>query len=278
MEKVINLGIPHVGEEIFESINTQDLFKFLGVSETWKVLAENVLVKRKGVMLEACKSGETKVVQLLLERCNSEESELKTKDIFERTPFIWACQNGHKDVVKLLLDHEEARIDLNAKDYTGSTAFIYACENGHKDVVQLLLDCSDRNIDFNAKSLNETALLMARNNGYAGDFRSIYYENSSNIEFIRATSKASRPRIYSRRTALMYACIEGHKDVVKLLLDYSDPSDPRIDLNISDWLGRTALFYAKIGGHQEIIQLFEHKIRHLNGVVYDRNRKKPRVS
>ena len=42
MDKVINLGIPHVGELIFESIDTPGLIKCLEVSETWKVLAEGV--------------------------------------------------------------------------------------------------------------------------------------------------------------------------------------------------------------------------------------------
>ena len=61
LDKVINLGIPHVGELIFESIDTPGLIKCLEVSETWKELAENVLIKRwKGKMLEACKNGETK--------------------------------------------------------------------------------------------------------------------------------------------------------------------------------------------------------------------------
>ena len=51
LNKIINLGIPHVGELIFESINTPELFQFALVSETWKVLAENVLIKRwKGRM------------------------------------------------------------------------------------------------------------------------------------------------------------------------------------------------------------------------------------
>ena len=73
MEKVINLGIPHVAEQIFESIETDGLIECLKVSETWKVLAENVLIKRwKGKIFEACKNGETKVVQLLLERCDSD--------------------------------------------------------------------------------------------------------------------------------------------------------------------------------------------------------------
>ena len=96
MENIINLGIPHVGEHIFESINTPGLLNCLEVSQTWKELAENVLIKRwKGKMLEACISGETKVVQLLLERCNSGEIGLNSKDNIGMTVFMWACRTGH---------------------------------------------------------------------------------------------------------------------------------------------------------------------------------------
>ena len=101
-------------------------------------------------MLEACENGETKVVQLLLERCNSEESGLNIKDEFGMTPFKWACVIGHKDVVQLFLDNSE-RIDLNARNNYGRTAFMMACDFGHKDVVKLLLDHSET-IDLNARS------------------------------------------------------------------------------------------------------------------------------
>ena len=108
MENVINLGIPHVGELIFESLDTPELIKCLEVSETWRELAENVLIKRwKGKMFEACKNGETKVVQILLERCNPEESGLNIKDEHGGTPFMLACFDGHKDAVQLLLAHSE---------------------------------------------------------------------------------------------------------------------------------------------------------------------------
>ena len=54
MDKIINLGIPHVAENIFESIDTPELVQCALVSETWKVLAENVLIKRwKGKIFEA---------------------------------------------------------------------------------------------------------------------------------------------------------------------------------------------------------------------------------
>ena len=91
-----------------------------------------------GKMPEECKNGELKVVQLLLERLNSEESGTKIKDRYGRTAIMRACYHGHKDVVQSLLNHSE-RIDLNASDIVGHTAFMCACENGHKDVVELLL-------------------------------------------------------------------------------------------------------------------------------------------
>ena len=75
---------------------------------------------------------------VLLERCNSEESGLNTKDEDGLTAFMLACKNGHKDVVQLLLDHSE-RIDLNAKDdYGGITAFMLACSED----TQMLSNCS----------------------------------------------------------------------------------------------------------------------------------------
>ena len=46
IEKAINLQIPHVGEQIFEHIDTDGLIQYRLVSETWLVLAGNVLWKR----------------------------------------------------------------------------------------------------------------------------------------------------------------------------------------------------------------------------------------
>ena len=56
-------------------------------------------------------------------------------------PFMLACNHGHKDVVKLLLDHSE-KIELNARDHYGWTALTLACILGLKDVVKLLLEYS----------------------------------------------------------------------------------------------------------------------------------------
>ena len=46
LDQIINVGIPHVGEQIFKSLGDYDLIRGLSVSRTWKDLAENVLTKR----------------------------------------------------------------------------------------------------------------------------------------------------------------------------------------------------------------------------------------
>ena len=62
IDKLINLRMPHIGELMFECLDTNDLVQCLKVSQTWKVLAEDVLLKRwKGKMYVACKIGETQL-------------------------------------------------------------------------------------------------------------------------------------------------------------------------------------------------------------------------
>ena len=92
MDNVVNLGIPHVGEKIFRGINDRGLIQCMLVSETWKVLARNVLLKRsKGKILKACRRGETTIVKLLLDNFNAEESGLNSREEDGLTPFHWAC-------------------------------------------------------------------------------------------------------------------------------------------------------------------------------------------
>jgi ankyrin repeat protein len=50
---------------------------------------------------------------------------------------LTACENGHTDIVELLLDRGS---DINVKDEYGNTPLIMASRNGHVDIIQLLLD------------------------------------------------------------------------------------------------------------------------------------------
>ena len=143
---IINAGLPHIGEQIFASLDSDELIQCLKVSKTWKDLAEKFLLTRwKGKMLEACEKGHTEIVQLLLETCNNEESRLNM------TPLMIACKYGHKETVKLLLDVSSKQIiNLNATDVKDRTALMFACIHGHLSVVRVFLEHSDGRIDLNA--------------------------------------------------------------------------------------------------------------------------------
>ncbi|RYP60125.1 hypothetical protein DL771_010613 [Monosporascus sp. 5C6A] len=55
-----------------------------------------------------------------------------------QTPLSWAAENGHMEIVQLLLDKGA---ELDSKDETyGRTPFSWAAANGHMEIVQLLLD------------------------------------------------------------------------------------------------------------------------------------------
>ena len=278
MDKVINFGIPHVGELIFESINTPGLIKCLLVSETWKVLAENVLLKRwNGRLFPACNRGYIEVVKLLLKR--SDNIDLNARNIHGQTAFIRSCAHGQRriaqlllshpnievnardnngwtalksaytnnqnDVVKLLLDYSDKKIDLNARYDSGRTVFMQACQYGHKDMVKLFLDHSER-IDLNVRDfIGTTAFMLACLNGHKYVVK-LLLDHSERIDL------NARNYDYGK-TAFMLACDKGYTDVVQILLDHSNSN---IDLNTRDSYGTTAFMSACLKGHKNVVQLF----------------------
>ena len=68
--------------------------------------------------------------------------------------FSWACIEGHTNVVKLLLDNSDGKVDLNARALQGQTGFMNACSYGHIDVVKLCLDYSEV-LDVNVPEINQ---------------------------------------------------------------------------------------------------------------------------
>ena len=194
MEKVINLGIPHVGEQIFASIETPELVQSLQISEPWKILAKNVLINRwKGKMFGACISGETEIVQLLLENC------------------IYSCGGGHNDVINLILNHPDSMIEVNAQDAVGCTALMQASKYGHNDVVQSLLKYSGRTIDFNIQCQDgKTAFIYACEHGNKEVVQLLLDQPYQTIDL--------NVQDQNGQTALMHASGWGHDDIVKLIL------------------------------------------------------------
>jgi ankyrin repeat protein len=58
------------------------------------------------------------------------------------TPLHFACFNGYLPLAKLLIEHGA---DANVTDRNGATAFHTACQEGHLEIVGLLLK-AERNV------------------------------------------------------------------------------------------------------------------------------------
>ncbi len=60
-----------------------------------------------------------------------------SKDKYSWTPLLWAADNGHEAVVKLLLAKDG--VDQDSKDDYNRTPLLLAAMSGHQVVVKLLL-------------------------------------------------------------------------------------------------------------------------------------------
>ena len=128
-----------------------------------------------------------------------------------RTPFSKACGRGHLEIVKMLLAHADAHIELNAIEGTlRRTALHWASYNGRVDVVLLLLE---KGADATVADTNGKTPLSLGGLGWFKD-HSLDREPMINalIEHDRSTA--------ARDTELMaIAAIRGSANVIERLLD-----------------------------------------------------------
>ena len=227
-------SIPHVGQQIFEYVGTPDLLQFRKVSETWKEIAEEVLVKRwRDNWTKAIVRTDLQVKFEALEKDPNVNAE------FDGWWFSSLVTNETEySILKSLMEHPYANNihDINRMMQqvnlpNRNNLFLYACKFGNLKVVKLLLDYSGINDDFD---LNV----------------------KDNLEW-------KLPRKEPRMTGFIWACRNGHIEVVEFLLDQSN-----IALNIRDTSGKTALHYACSKGRTKIVELL---LNHSGGEEIDFN-------
>ena len=118
MDRVINIGVPHIAKKIFEHVDIHGLIRCLYVSGTWRQLAEETFVNRlseadengRTPIMLACRFGYTYVLQIILKFSQSQNIDLNCVNYYDMTwknPFMFACVYGHEDAVKLLLGFSE---------------------------------------------------------------------------------------------------------------------------------------------------------------------------
>jgi ankyrin repeat protein len=182
----------------------------------------------------ATENGHEDVVKLLLD---TGKVGIDSKHNYSSIPLLWAAEMGHEAVVKLLLDTGE--VDIESKDDYDCTPLSLAARNGHNAVATLLLNTG--NVDVNSKNNHGyTPLSLAAGNG-----RDAVVELLLNTRNVDTNSKNNHGY-----TALSLAAGNGHEAVVRLLIGTG-----KADINLKDNSGYTPLSWAAGRGHEAVVTL-----------------------
>lgn len=153
----------------------------------------------------------------------SDSTSVDQLDTCSRTPFSWAAENGHTEMVKWML---VLGANADAPDTGNQTPLSWASKRGHYEVVRLLLQ---EGADPDSKSESgRTPLSKAAANGHAFVVQLLVDEEKVDVN----------SRDEDGKTPLLRAIQNGHADVVRLLCTMG------ADVNIPDNTGQTPLIRA----------------------------------
>ncbi|XP_067653322.1 protein fem-1 homolog B-like [Haliotis asinina] len=111
------------------------------------------------ILQAACLGGNVNLVKYVL---SQNTRDIDTRMSCWKTPLMLAAENGHKNVVELLVDKGA---DVSLKDETGGNVLHIACYGGHLDVVKYLLSLNS--IKINRKGWKKmTPIMVAANQGH----------------------------------------------------------------------------------------------------------------
>ena len=196
--------------------------------------------------------GNVQVVDMLLKAgCNplsskyfeaallvSQTSQLEIIRSISCPSLVFACINGHLEIVKLLLKEIH---NFNHQQETGETILMIACECGHIDIILTLLENgADPNIcDNDGNNALHYALLTSSSEDNTIDIIQKLLSRNVNVN-VQNKKKV---------TPLMIASEKGYTEVLSLLLE------PKADPDITDSKGDTALMRTSANGKSEAVAL-----------------------
>ena len=157
---------------------------------------------------------------------------------YEDTPFHYACQNGHAEVVQLMIESSKKYgIDLNARDEQGGTGFHDACGNDNKEVVELMIRSSkEYGIDLNVR----------KNSAKTAFHEACTYGTPEIAELMVRSAKEYDIELNvpdgKGKTPFAYAVEFNRHEIVKPIIDILK-EDYGLDTERKDLNGKTALDY-----------------------------------
>ncbi|KAK0432044.1 hypothetical protein EV421DRAFT_1911347 [Armillaria borealis] len=190
----------------------------------------------------AAQEGHLEMVKMLLARDDVDVNQTDPERRY-RTPLMEAARNGHPEVVRAILESE--RMDsLNKVCENGASALFWAVWGGYSGVVRILL--AQPGIEATMWDENyESPLMVAAGRGHSDIVRMLLEREDINLD---------APSFVTQQTSLRYAADTGHEHIVEMLL-----KTDRVDVSSKDWHGFTALAgAAKEGKMQAVKVLLEH--------------------
>ena len=146
-DAIITKSRPHILENICLSLDYNTFKNCLVINEAWKTVLTATAFQKKAklVFREEILKDEERLRKYSEEGDTDEVRDLLSIGLLDvgcvdkhgGTPLHWAADNGHSDVVQLLLD---GGADPNKEAEDGTTALHGAAYHGHKNVVQILLN------------------------------------------------------------------------------------------------------------------------------------------
>ncbi|KAF3019778.1 hypothetical protein E8E14_011691 [Neopestalotiopsis sp. 37M] len=163
------------------------------------------------------------------------ETDVEVKDSQSRTALSYAAEGGSKRAVKKLI---ALGAEIQAKDQDGATPLSWALRHRQDAVVRFLLK-RDTRLEASNTVDNQEELILASQSGL---LRSVEWL------LAKGTDPDAQDKDH-RRTPLMWAVLNGHKEVVQALLD------EEVRCELKDPFGQTALSLASRMGFEPIVRL-----------------------
>ncbi|KAM0042786.1 putative ankyrin repeat-containing domain, PGG domain, ankyrin repeat-containing domain superfamily [Helianthus debilis subsp. tardiflorus] len=197
------------------------------VSKIRASVMNEVIALGETALYTAAKKGHLEVVKELLKYSDKETLTRRSRSKFD--PLHVAASQGHRAIVKLLLDHDVSLCQTRSKG--NATPLITAASKGHTAVVHELLS-KDPSLLSSPVLNGRKALHLAARSGHAEIVKSLLEKDP---QLARRTDKMGQ-------TALHMAVEGASSEVVKLLLCLPDTNvnaltkDYKTALDIAEWL------------------------------------------
>ena len=278
-DRLLSKVVPHIHEKIFFSMDYASFKNCLDVSMQWHEILTTEYFKRKGkyvfhqeMHMEVMEAAEQGNVAKILQILNNFMIDINftTAGRWNDSILMMAAKNGHKDVVRLLLDNGaepntvgkhsltalqgaalmgyedvvkillEGGAETNTATNSGWTPLLYASKFGRKNMVKILLD---RGAVPNMANYAGAPLHLAM------DYTDVGYTDVVRLLLDRgADPNMTYPDGW---TPLHTAASDGYIDEAQLLLDKG------AQINMEDPNEMTPFYYATVNGHKDLADMLK---------------------